>query len=51
VNKSDDRRSVKSGRREGTERRWIIDLHYTGPERRDGAERRYGASRRKAASA
>jgi hypothetical protein len=46
MNKLDDRRLSDSGRRLGTERRWIIDLHYAGRERREGNERRYRSSRR-----
>ncbi len=46
--KSDERRETTPGRRQGTDRRWIIDLHYAGPERRGGFDRRYGVSRRAA---
>jgi hypothetical protein len=46
--KSNERRQPAPGRRLGTDRRWIVDLNYHGPERRGGAERRYGVSRRAA---
>jgi hypothetical protein len=47
MNPADDRRNVSTGRRQGNDRCATTDVHYSGPERRDGGERRYGASRRK----
>ena len=44
--KTFERRQPAPGRRLGTDRRWIVDLHYGGPERRSSFERRHGISRR-----
>jgi hypothetical protein len=46
--KVDERRQSAPGRRLGTDRRWIVDLHYAGPDRRTGVDRLYGVSRRAA---
>ena len=46
--KADERRCSSPGRRLGTDRRRMIDLHYEGLERRGSFERRYGVSRRAA---